>query len=276
MFSKPKPDLLPQPRIASLIKKTGFCLAAVFALASMAEGQVDFSVEPFGVSAGGVPTGGPFDPPGTLYDNGQSDGVIAIGSQNGDNFYTARAADDFSIASGSCPSGRFDVETVRMHLAQTNTSPQPFEMEIYEDDGTGTSPSPADAIDPIATIAEATQISLGVYDPGVTIFEVTSDTPGLTLLGDTTYWISGLGTNNSLNSLGFENFFASSDGATGTSPNGVFINPGRLSDLWTRVELLAPGPPLHFSFAIDGSCKEAFFSDGFESGGTDAWDAVVP
>ncbi len=255
-----------------LRRRSGLFLLAIAALVSVNAARGDFLVSP----ASGLPAGGPYEPPGTLYDNGQSNGVRAIGSQNGDNDFTSRAADEFSLPSAPCPAGQFDISTVRMQLVQTNPNPQPFHLEIYEDDGTDASPNPPDAISPIASFPETTQVSLGIYDTGLTLFEVTFDTQGLTLLGDKVYWISGFGTNNTLNAFGFENFVASSDGAAGTSPNGVFINPDRLADFWTPVHLLAGGPPLFFSFAIDGSCQEEIFSDGFEDGSTDAWSAVVP
>ena len=259
-------------RRSSRLKGAVPCLLAILSMTSVEAGRGDPGMS----LPGGVPAGGPFDPPGTLYDNGQSDGTIAIGSQDGDNSYTSRAADEFILPAGPCLSGRFDIDGIRMHLVQGDFSPQPFGLEIYEDDGTGTSPSPVDAISPIAAYPETAQVLLGLYDPGLTIFEVSFDTAGLTLQADTTYWISGFGTDNVANSLGFENFFASSEGAMGTAPNGVFINPGRLADTWTRVEILAGGPPLHFAFAIDGSCQEEVFSDGFESGATDAWSGVTP
>lgn len=88
------------------------------------------------------------------------------------------------------------------------------------------------------------------------IFEASFDTPGLELDADTVYWISAFGATAASNASIFNNYFASSAGASGTTANGVVIAPevGVLN--WTPVENVIGPPPLAFSFAIDGECAE--------------------
>lgn len=206
------------------------------------------------VAGEGIPAGGPYVPAGSLYDNEQSDASTSLASQDSTGTFTARSADDFIVSASGCASGIFDVTQIRLQVVQADAAPQPFAVDLYADDGTGNSPTPAGAIVPIATFAETTQTNLGVFGTGTSIFEVNFATPGLQINGGTKYWISGYGATGSANAAGFNNFFAASAGAAATTDNGVIIAPGAGVTAWTPVELVIGGSPLAFSFAIDGAC----------------------
>jgi hypothetical protein len=139
-------------------------------------------------------------------------------------------------------------------MVQADSAPQPFGIEIYADNGSGTAPTPADAIVPIASAAQTSQTNLGAFGAGTSLFEASFDTPGLELAADTVFWISSFGATGASNSGGFNNFFATSAGAPSTSPNGVIIAPNSGVTNWTLVQDVVGPPALHFSFAIDGVC----------------------
>lgn len=208
-----------------------------------------------GMAGEGIPAGGPYVPPGSLYDNEQSDGSTSLASQDSSGTLTARTADDFIVPAGNCASGLFDVTQIRMQMVQNDNAPQPFSVDIYNDDGSGNSPAPSNAIAPIATFAETTQTNLGVFGIGTSIFEVNLATPGLQITADTKYWLSGFGATASANAGSFNNFFAASAGAAATTDNGVIIAPGSGVAVWTPVDQVIGGNPLAFSFAIDGACS---------------------
>ena len=202
----------------------------------------------------GIPAGGPYAPPGTLYDNEQSDGTTSLASQNSSSTFTARTADDFSIPVSNCASGIFDVNQIRVQMVQNDAAPQPFAIDLYNDNGAGTAPTPANAITPIQTFTATSQTVLGAFGVGTSIWEATFDSTGLQLNADTVYWISGYGATAALNAAGFNNFFASSAGAAATTDNGVIIAPAAGVATWTPVEQVIGPPALAFSFAIDGEC----------------------
>jgi hypothetical protein len=139
-------------------------------------------------------------------------------------------------------------------MVQADSAPQPFGIEIYADNGSGTAPTPADAIVPIASAAQASQTNLGAFGSGTSLFEASFDTPGLELAADTVFWISSFGPTAASNPSGFNNFFASSAGAPSTSANGVIIAPDVGVTEWTLAQNVISSPALHFSFAIDGVC----------------------
>lgn len=200
----------------------------------------------------GIPAGGPYVPPGNLYDNEQSNGTTSLVSQDSSGTFVARTADDFQIAA-TCASGEFEISQIRVHMVQGDAAPQAFAVDLFADDGTGMAPTAG--INPIATFPESSQINFGVFGSGTSIFEVSLATPGLVLNGNTTYWISGFGADATANAAAFNNFFAASAGAAGTTANGVIIAPGAGVAAWTPVEAVIGGAPLAFSFAIDGSCR---------------------
>lgn len=207
-------------------------------------------------SAGrGIPAGGPFVPAGTLYDNEQSNGLTSLASQNSSATFTARSADDFVIDGANCPSNQFDITQIRVQMVQSDSAAQPFAIDLFADDGAGTGPSPADAITPIATIAEASQVSLGAFGAGTSIFEASFTPVDLVLDGGTTYWISGYGATAASNGSGFNNFFASSNGSGATTDNGVIIAPQAGVTSWTATDVVIGPPALAFAFAIDGTCR---------------------
>lgn len=201
----------------------------------------------------GIPAGGPYVPAGTLYDNEQSNGSTSLASQDSSGTATARSADDFTIPTGACASNLFDVTSVRVQMVQADAAPQAFAVDLYNDDGTGNAPTAG--ISPFTTLAQTSQTNLGPFGAGTSVFEATF-TPGapLQLNGAQKYWISGFGVNAAANAGGFNNFFAASAGATGTTANGVIIAPASGVPAWTRAEVVIGGNPLAFSFAIDGTC----------------------
>ena len=202
----------------------------------------------------GIPAGGPYVPPGSLYDNEQSNGTTSLASADSTGAFTARSADDFIVPAGNCASGIFNVSQIRMQMVQSDVAPQPFAVDLYNDDGTGNAPDPVDAISPIATFAESSQTNLGAFGTGTSLFAVTLATPGLQINADTRYWISGFGAAAAANASTFNNFFAASAGAAATTPNGVIIAPGIAVTTWTPAQVVIGGNPLAFSFAIDGAC----------------------
>jgi hypothetical protein len=201
----------------------------------------------------GIPAGGQYVPPGNLYDNEQSDATTSLASQDSSGTATARSADDFIVPTGACVSNTFDVTGIRIQMVQSDAAPQAFAVDLYNDDGTGNAPTAG--ISPFVTLAQQAQTNLGVFGAGTSIFEA-SFVPAapLQLTGGTKYWISGFGTNAALNAGGFNNFFAASAGATGTTDNGMIIAPGSGVPAWTLAHVVIGGVPLAFSFAIDGEC----------------------
>jgi uncharacterized repeat protein (TIGR01451 family) len=175
-----------------------------------------------------------------------------LASQDSSGNLGARSADDFQITA-ACTSGEFEISQIRLHMVQGDANPQAFSVDLFADDGTGTAPTTG--INPIATFPESAQVNFGTFGVGTSVFEVRLATPGLVLNGNTTYWISGFGADAAANAASFNNFFAASAGASGTSANGVIIAPGAGVAAWTRAELVIGGNPLAFSFAIDGSCR---------------------
>ncbi|NJL29524.1 MAG: hypothetical protein HC897_17370 [Thermoanaerobaculia bacterium] len=228
------------------------CLAAFAAVPSHAEPATLFAQGSF---SEGIPAGGPYVPAGTLYDNEQSDGTTSLASANSSGTFTSRSADDFTIDGAGCASGLFDISRIRIQMVQSDSAPQAFGVDLYDDNGSGTAPTPANAIMPIATLTQTSQMVFGAFGVGTSIFEASFDTPGLVLNGDTTYWISGFGTNAAANAATFNNFFAASMGATGTTDNGVIIAPGSGVTSWTPADQVIGPPALAFSFAIDGTCQ---------------------
>ena len=224
--------------------------------------------------ANGIPAGGQYVPPGSLYDNEQSDGVTSLASQNSTGTFTARTADDFRIPTGNCSSGQFDVSGIRLQMVQTTGAEQAFGLDLFDDDGTGNAPTAG--LTPVQTFAETSQILLGAFGKFTSIFEVSFATPGLVLNGNTTYWLSGFGANSAANPSGFNNFFATSDGAPATTDNAVIIAPGAGVPNWTPVQQVIQGDPLAFSFAVDGTCRlsEADLSISKTNGATAATPGV--
>lgn len=208
-----------------------------------------------GMGGDGIPAGGSFVPAGTLYDNEQSNGLTSLASQDSSGNFTARTADDFVIDGTNCASGEFDISLIRVQMVQSDAAPQPFAVDLYADNGAGTGPTPADAITPIATLAQTTQTNFGAFGTGTSIFEASFVPAGLVLQADTVYWISGYGATAASNPSGFNNFFAASNGSGATTDNGVIIAPGAGVAAWTPVEAVIGPPALAFSFAIDGTCR---------------------
>lgn len=204
-----------------------------------------------GPAPNGIPAGGPYVPPGSLYDNQQSDGSTSLASQNSSGTVTARTADDFRLTA-TCASGQFEISQIRVQMVQADAAPQPFALDLYADNGSGT--APVSGINPIQTYAQTAQTLFGAFGAGTSIFEARFDTPGLVLDANTTYWLSGYGATGSANAAAFNNFFAVSVGAAGTTANGVIIAPGSGVADWTPVQAVIGGNPLAFSFAIDGTC----------------------
>lgn len=225
---------------------------ALFAAPAMGATLFSQAAEP---ATEGIPMGGPYVPAGTLYDNEQSNGTTSLASQNSSGTLTARSADDFSIPAGACASGIFDIDQIRIQMVQADAAAQAFAVDIYNDNGSGTAPTPANAITPIATFTpEVSSTNFGAFGAGTSIWEASFDTTGLQLDADTIYWISGYGTNAALNAAGFNNFFAASAGFGATTDNGVIIAPGAGVPNWTPADLVIGPPALAFSFAIDGTC----------------------
>ena len=218
----------------------------------------------------GIPAGGPYVPAGTLYDNEQSDGTTSLASQDSSGTNTARSADDFIIPTVSCTSNTFNVTGIRAQMVQVDTAAQAFAIDLYNDNGSGTAPTAG--ISPFTTIAQTSQTNLGPFGIGTSIFEA-SFVPGapIELTGGTKYWISGWGINAALNAAAFNNFFAASAGATGTTDNGMIIAPGAGVPAWVPASTVLGPPDLAFSFAIDGEC----ITGGGPAGGT-TFDVAVP
>lgn len=247
-------------------------LAGAFALALVAVQPA--VAAPFFANATqteGIPAGGPYVPAGTLFDNQQSNGTTSLASQDSTGANTARSADDFIVPTGECASNTFDVTQVRIHMVQSDAAPQAFAVDLYNDDGTGNAPTAG--ISPFTTIAQTSQTNFGPFGAGTSIFEATF-VPGapIQLTGGVKYWISGFGANGAANPAGFNNFFAASAGAAATLPNGVVIAPGAGVASWTRAELITGEAPLHFSFAIDGTCAEIVGGGELET----TFDVAVP
>lgn len=198
--------------------------------------------------------GGPFTPPGTLFDNGISDGDTSLASQTSDDVFTARTADDFILDGASCASGVFDITRIRVQTVQQNAAPQAFGVDLFNDDGTGVNPDPIDGIAPIASFVETSQMNLGPFGATTSLFEASFDMVGVQLAADTTYWLSAYGADGAANAAGFNNFFASStDGIAGPF-NGVVIAPDVGIAAWTDAGPVLMAGPQSFSFAIDGTC----------------------
>jgi hypothetical protein len=204
--------------------------------------------------AGGIPMGGPFVPAGTLYDNEQSNATTSLVSQDSTGAFTARTADDFTIAADpGCASNMFGITNIRTQMVQFDTVPQAFAVDLYNDNGSGT--APVSGITPFSTFPETSQALLGAFGVGTSIFEASFETPALVLSAATIYWVSGFGTNAAANAGAFNNFFAASNGATGTTDNGVIIAPGAGVADWTPIDVVIGPPPLAFAFAVDGACQ---------------------
>lgn len=196
-----------------------------------------------------------FSPPGTLYDNDVNNNTTSLASQDSTGTFTARTADDFLLDGALCPTGQFEITQIRAQIVQDPATPQAFAIDLFDDNGSGTSPIPTNAITPIYTFPETSQTLLGPFGARQ-MFEASFATPGLVLDADTVYWISGYGANGAANPASFNNFFAASNGAVGTTANGMLIAPGAGVATWTPVEAVIGGSPLAFSFAIDGQCLE--------------------
>lgn len=237
----------------STLQKKAMVVAVAALLASGGAANAQLASQGMGPGEG-VASPQDFAPPGTLYDNDVSDMTTSLASQNSSGTFLARSADDFTIDSAGCASGVFDITAVRIQMVQSDAAPQAFGIEFYGDNGSGTAPTPADSIVPIAAFTETGQTNLGVFGVGTSLFEASFSTAGLQIAGDTVYWISGFGSNAAANPSGFNNFFASSAGAPSTTANGVIIAPNAGVATWTPVESVIGPPALHFAFAIDGQC----------------------
>ncbi|MBK8287090.1 MAG: hypothetical protein IPK97_20735 [Ahniella sp.] len=202
----------------------------------------------------GIPAGGQYVPPGGLYDNEQSNGSTSLASQDSSGTLTARTADDFQLPAQGCATNQFQITQIRIHGVQSDAAVQPFAVDIYNDNGAGTAPTPAGAITPIFTVQQSDSTLFGAFGAGTSVSEVTFAPTNMILTGGTTYWLSAYGTNATANAAGFNNFFAVSNGATGTTDNGVIIAPGAGVATWTAAEAVIGGNPLAFSFAVDGVC----------------------
>ncbi len=227
---------------------------------ALAGAMVSVSAQPLRSDANvdrGIPAGGPFVPAGTLYDNEQSNGSTSLASQDSSGTVTARSADDFVIDGANCQSNEFDITQIRVQMVQSDTAPQPFAVDLFADNGAGTSPTPTNAITPIATIAQASQTNLGTFGVNTSVFEASFMPTGLVLNGGTRYWISGYGATAAANAAGFNNFFAASNGSGATTDNGMIIAPGSGVANWTAADAVIGPPALAFSFAIDGTCRAA-------------------
>ncbi|HET9031745.1 MAG TPA: hypothetical protein VFN25_02450 [Dokdonella sp.] len=230
-------------------------LATMLIGASAASAQTTLYAQGPAIGTPGVTGGGAYVPPGTLYDNQQADGTTSLVSQDSSGTFQARSADDFSIPAGACASGVFDISQVRVQTTQQNAAPQSFGLDLFNDDGSGTSPTAG--INPFATFPQTSQTNLGAFGAATSLFEASFNTPGLQLNANTVYWVSGFGTDAAANAAGFNNYFAASTGATGTSANGVLIAPGAGVATWTEASAVIGPPSLAFSFAIDGTCATA-------------------
>lgn len=206
------------------------------------------------IAGRGIPAGGPYVPAGTLFDNEQSNGLTSLASQNSSSTFTARSADDFTITATGCASNQWTITQIRAQMVQVDAAPQPFAIDIFDDNGAGTSPTPTNAITPISTIAQSTSTNLGAFGAGTSIWEASFVPVGLVLDGNTPYWISGYGATAASNAAGFNNFFASSNGAGASTDNGMIIAPGAGVANWTAASAVIGPPDLAFSFAIDGTC----------------------
>ncbi|MEM7350860.1 MAG: hypothetical protein AAF657_08650 [Acidobacteriota bacterium] len=195
-----------------------------------------------------------FAPPGNLFDNDVANGTTSLASQNSTGTFFARTADDFTIdnAAQGCASGIYEVTEVRVQATQADAAAQAFGVDLY--DGDASTPLPINAAAPFATLVETGQTNLGPFGVGTTLFEASFGGAGTILSGDTVYWLSAFGTDGAANPAGFNNFFAASNGAAGTTPNGVIIAPDAGVATWTAVDAVIGPPPLAFSFAIDGFC----------------------
>lgn len=197
----------------------------------------------------------PYVPPGSLYDSGQSNGTTSLVSQDDDTGgWFARTADDFSIPAGECATGQFDISQIRIQMTQQNAVPQAFGLDLFADNGAGTAPFAPGGVPPMDSFIEASQTNLGPFGGTTTLFEASFDTTGLTLSADTTYWVSGFGSDGAANGAGFNNYFAASEGALGSAANGVIVAPGAGVADWALVDAIIGPPALAFSFAIDGEC----------------------
>lgn len=231
-----------------------WALGLLFALVSTGFGStLEAEQEVLDVFPTHGPVGGPFVPPGTLYDNGQSNSTSALASQNGGAF-TTRAADDFLLDGTACGTRLFSITRIRLQMTLEDAAPQSFALELFADNGSATAPE--SGISPIASFPEASQVLLGPAGVTSSLYEVIFETDGLELDADTVYWLSGLGTDDAANSLTINAFFAASDGAPGTPTNGVFIGAFFGAPDWVPVEDVAPSP-FAFAFAIDGSCRQS-------------------
>ena len=248
----------------------GASLLAALGLSLPLSAQSRSSLQSVANGSQGIPAGGLYVPPGSLFDNEQSDGLTSLASQNSAGTLTARTADDFRIPSGACSSGQFNISQFRLQMVQTDTAPQVFAVDLFNDDGTGNAPTAG--LTALQTFAETAQTLLGPFALGTSIFEANFATPGLILNGDRTYWLSGFGTAAVANAAAFNNFFATSAGAAGSTDNAVLIAPGAGVPAWTPVQVVIGGSPLAFSFAVDGACRltEADLSLTKSSGGTTA------
>gem|GEM_PF-6153044 len=201
---------------------------------------------------GGLPAGGPYAPPGGLYDNEQTNGTTSLASQDSSTTFTARSADDFILTDASCSSGQFEITRVRVQNISQNAAPQDFRIDFFNDNGSGTAPE--SGMNPFATVAQNSQTLLGPFGASTSLFEADFMPAGLILDANTVYWISSFGVDAAANSAGFNAYFGASPGATGTTENGVIIAPGAGIPDWTPVETVTGPPALAFSFAIDGTC----------------------
>lgn len=235
-------------------QSTSLLLVAVSLCASPALAAPTLFHQGMSPAPEGIPAGGPYVPAGTLYDNEQSDGTTSLASQNSSGTLTARTADDFTLSGAGCDSGIFDITGIRIQMVQNDAAPQPFAIDLYNDNGAGTAPTPANSITPIGTFSQTSQTVFGAFGTGTSIFEAFFDTTGLQLNADTVYWISGYGATAAANPSGFNNFFASSAGSGATTDNGVIIAPSAGVATWTPAQVVIGGAPLAFSFAIDGAC----------------------
>lgn len=223
-------------------------------LSQAASAQTLFSIA---TDTRGIPAGGPHVPPGGLYDNEQSDGSTSLASQNSATTLTARTADDFVLPAQSCATNHCQITQIRVHQVGSDSVTQPVAVDIFNDNGSGTAPSPAGAITPIFTATQTGSTLLGPFGVGTSVSEVTFAPTNMVLSGGTRYWISAYGNDGAANTGGFNSFFAASAGLSGTTANGVIIAPGAGVADWTPIETVIGGNPLAFSFAIDGRCLAA-------------------
>lgn len=202
----------------------------------------------------GSVVGGPFDPPGNLWDNGQNNNTTSLASQDSTGTFTARSADDF-ILTAECPSGKFAISQIRAQMVQADAAVQSLAVNLFADDGSGDFPTAG--ITPIATVPQSDAQLLNPFGAGTSMYEATFQPVDLVLDANTRYWISGFGTNATANASAFRIFFAASDGAPETIDNGVVIAPGAGVTEWTAVDAVLGPPRLAFSFAIDGECMNS-------------------